>query len=155
MDPDLKRRDFFYTAVRTAALATFMPACFLKQRDAGEPVHYKQRMQAPESGPPALPPTRVYPEMPRATVSITKVRYSVYAAVRDAVQAAGGLDEIEPGQSVMIKPNMCGPAIRKKYPGPITTNPEVLRAVIRLVKERGAHVMVTFVASDAKRCRPY
>jgi uncharacterized protein (DUF362 family) len=77
--------------------------------------------------------------MERATVSIAGVRDSVYEAVREAVEAAGGLEEIEPGQRVMIKPNIVGPVV---LPDRITTNPHVVRAVIRLVKERGAHAIV-------------
>jgi uncharacterized protein (DUF362 family) len=63
----------------------------------------------------------------------------VYKAVREAVEAAGGLAEIEPGQRAFIKPNIVGPVL---LPGRITTNPHVVRAVIRLVKERGAHAIV-------------
>jgi uncharacterized protein (DUF362 family) len=53
-------------------------------------------------------------------------------AVRHAVALAGGLDFIQPGQTVLIKPNVTG-AIKN----PTTTNPEVLYAVIKLVAERG------------------
>jgi uncharacterized protein (DUF362 family) len=77
--------------------------------------------------------------MDRATVSVAGVGDSVYKAVREAVEVAGGLEEIQPGQRVMIKPNIVGALL---YPGTITTNPHVVRAVIRLVKERGAHAMV-------------
>lgn len=95
-----------------------------------------------ESGPPPLPPTRQYPPMPPATVALAGVGKSIEAAVRDAVEAAGGLAEIEPGQRVVIKPNMVstnsgGPAGTR-----VTTNPEVIRAVVRLVKERGARAVV-------------
>jgi uncharacterized protein (DUF362 family) len=91
------------------------------------------------AGPEPLPPTRIYPAMDHATVSIAGVRDSVYDAVREAVEAAGGLDEIQPGQRVMIKPNIAGALA---YPGRITTDPHIVRAVIRLVKKRGAHAMV-------------
>ena len=93
-------------------------------------------------GPQPLPPTRVYPPMDRALVSVAGVRDSIERAVREAVEAAGGLGAIDKGQRVLIKPSMVGPALGSFYPGRITTNPEVLRAVIRLVKERGAHVLV-------------
>jgi len=94
-------------------------------------------------GPDPLPPTRIYPAMPDAVVGVAGVKGSVEDAVREAVEAAGGLLEIERGQRVMIKPNITGPFVRRLYPrGPVTTNPEVVRAVIRLVKERGAHAMV-------------
>ncbi len=54
-------------------------------------------------------------------------------AVRQAVRLAGGMDFIQDGQTVLIKPNVCGAV---KNPG--TTNPEVLYATIKLVAERGA-----------------
>ncbi len=130
------------TACATAITA-MTPGCFLKQREAGEPIHFKKRMESAGLGPESLPPTRIYPDMPDALVSIVGVKDSIYKSVRESVMAAGGIDEIEAGQTVLIKPNMCGPAIRDKYPGRITTNPEVLRAVIRLVKERGASVIVS------------
>ncbi len=94
-------------------------------------------------GPEPLPPTRIYPAMPKAVVSIAGVHGSVEEAVREAVEAAGGLAEIEPGQRVMIKPNITGPILWNIYPpGRITTDLEVVQAVIRLVKERGAHPLV-------------
>jgi len=136
------RRRFVEAAMYTWAFAMMTGGCFLKQRDPGEPLHFRKRMESAGGGPDPLPPTRVYPPMPEATVSISGVRDSVEKAVREAVAAAGGLDDIESGQTVMIKPNMCGPAIGGNYPGRITTSPEVLRAVIRICRERGAKVMV-------------
>lgn len=53
-------------------------------------------------------------------------------AVRSAVSLAGGVDFIQPGQTVLIKPNVTG-ALKH----PTTTNPEVIYAVIKLVAERG------------------
>ncbi len=91
-------------------------------------------------GPGPLPPVRNYPLLPPAVVSLAMVGPSVETAVREAVEAAGGLGEIQKGQRVMIKPNVTGPSVNPRHP--ITTNPEVVRAVIRLVKERGAHPMV-------------
>lgn len=136
------RRRFMNTAIYSAGLAALSPACFLKMRDPGEPAHVKKRMNSAGGGPEPLPPTREYPSMPRAVVGMRGVQDSIEEAVREAVEAAGGLAEIERGQRVVIKPNMCGPAIGEKYPGRITTNPEVLRAVIRLVKARGAEAIV-------------
>jgi uncharacterized protein (DUF362 family) len=141
-DRELTRRYFFHTALYSVALAAATQGCFMTQRDPGEPVHLKQRMDAPKEGPEPLPKTGIYPAMPRAVVALRGVNGDIEAAVFEAVQAAGGLAEIEKGQRVMIKPNLCGPGINGKYPrGPITTNPEVLRAVIRLVKKRGAHAI--------------
>ena len=61
-------------------------------------------------------------------------------AVRQAVELAGGIDKfVKKGDRVLLKPNLLSP----KHPGrAVTTHPEVLRAVIRLVKEAGASVSV-------------
>lgn len=66
-------------------------------------------------------------------------REEIEAAVQAAVALAGGLSDIRSGQVVFIKPNVVHPFIS----GPaITTNPEVLAAVVRMVKARGATVVV-------------
>lgn len=52
-------------------------------------------------------------------------------ATRTAVRLAGGLDVVQPGQTVLVKPNVCCPS-----PHPATTSPEVLSAVLELVRER-------------------
>jgi uncharacterized protein (DUF362 family) len=67
------------------------------------------------------------------TVAIVKVS-SVDAAVARAVELAGGLNEIQAGQTVFIKPNMVSD--RQIGTGGIRTSPEVLAAVVRLVKLR-------------------
>ncbi len=55
---------------------------------------------------------------------------SMAESVRTAVNLAGGLDFIAPGQTVLVKPNLCCP-----QPHPATTSPEVLTAVLELVRE--------------------
>jgi uncharacterized protein (DUF362 family) len=57
---------------------------------------------------------------------------SLEDAVRRAVRLAGGMDFIQEGQTVLIKPNVTG-AVKS----PTTTNPEVLYATIKLAAERG------------------
>lgn len=52
-------------------------------------------------------------------------------ATRIAVEAAGGLGFIGPGDTVLVKPNACCPD-----PHPATTSPEMLSAVLALVRER-------------------
>jgi uncharacterized protein (DUF362 family) len=52
-------------------------------------------------------------------------------ATRAAVRLAGGLDFVQPGQTVLVKPNLCCPR-----PHPATTSPEVLAAVLELVRAR-------------------
>jgi uncharacterized protein (DUF362 family) len=131
-DEGQDRRWFLATLGSTAA--GLISSCGAR-RGAAEDEGYD-----PEEGPPA--PTRVYPVMPAAVVGMAGVSgpgpERIHAAVREAVMGAGGLDFLEPGQRVLIKPNLCGPAIKDKYPGRITTHPEVVRAVIRLCRERGA-----------------
>lgn len=57
---------------------------------------------------------------------------SMEDAVKLAVELSGGLDFIQPNQTILIKPNCTGGA-----KNPTTTSPEVLYAVIKLVAERG------------------
>lgn len=78
---------------------------------------------------------------PTATVGIAKSP-SIAKAVRRAVEMAGGMDFIKPGQRVLIKPNQVA-----NVPHPFTTNPEVLYEVAKLVAEAGSE---TIFVSD--RC---
>lgn len=59
---------------------------------------------------------------------------AVEAAVRRAVALAGGLDAIQPGQTVFIKPNAVHPLV-DGGPALVTSN-AVLSAMITLVRER-------------------
>ncbi len=138
------RRYFLSAGFSAAFMSAMSVGCFPKQRIKGAPVNMKSRLDSvfKDGGEECLPATGIYPDMPGATVGIRGVSDSIEKAVRETVGAAGGLDEIEPGQRVMIKPNMNGPASPKLFEGPINTHPEVVRAVIKLVKERGAHAMV-------------
>jgi len=54
----------------------------------------------------------------------------IFTMVRKAVELSGGMDFIKPGQTILIKPNA---NTADEYPG--STNPYVLRAVIKLVFE--------------------
>ncbi len=66
-------------------------------------------------------------------------RDDIAQAVQTAIDLAGGLDDIEPGQTVFIKPNVVHPFVN----GPaITTNTEVIKAIVRICKARGAIVTV-------------
>ena len=74
-------------------------------------------------------------EKPAGDVTVGVVRFQdIAAAVNRAIDLAGGLDAIQPGDSVLIKPNMtaCIPSAN----GRITTHPEVVQAVIRAVKAK-------------------
>ena len=70
----------------------------------------------------------------------------VEAAVRRAVEAAGGLSAIQPGQTVFIKPNAVG-----TVPGSngFVTSLAVLGAVVRIVKERDPGWIVVGDRSEA------
>lgn len=64
----------------------------------------------------------------------------VMSAVRRAVDLVGGISAfVNPGEQVLLKPNL----LKARPPeAAVTTHPEVVRAVIRLVHEAGAHAMV-------------
>jgi uncharacterized protein (DUF362 family) len=67
----------------------------------------------------------------RADVGIARGS-NMEEAVRKAVELAGGMDFIQEGQTVLIKPNVTG-----AVENPTTTSPEVLYAVIKLAAQRG------------------
>lgn len=74
-----------------------------------------------------------YREDGKALVSIVKGN-NLFEMVREAVTLIGGLEKIGiKGKSVLVKPNVVS-----GEPNPATTNPEVVRAVVRLLKENGA-----------------
>ncbi len=59
----------------------------------------------------------------------------VYRAVKEAVSLIGGIKRfVKPGDKVLVKPNMLSARPPEEA---ITTHPEVVRAVIRLVREAG------------------
>ncbi len=62
-------------------------------------------------------------------------------AVARAVDLSGGLEDlIRPGQTVLLKPNLLTDAEPERAK---TTHPELARAVIRLVRARGANCVVS------------
>jgi len=67
-------------------------------------------------------------------------RNRVQSAVRQAVDLLGGMGMfVKPGEQVLIKPNL----LKANRPEDVvTTHPEVVRAVIRLVQEAGGTAMV-------------
>lgn len=72
----------------------------------------------------------------KVAVGVAKAM-GVFESVKEAVKLAGGLGFIKEGGKVLIKPN-----INTGDPPPACTNPEVLLATIKLVRERGAEVIV-------------
>jgi uncharacterized protein (DUF362 family)/Pyruvate/2-oxoacid:ferredoxin oxidoreductase delta subunit len=81
---------------------------------------------------------------PSSDVSIVKCadydRERVLAAVRRSVDLLGGISGfVKPGERVLIKPNL----LKASPPeAAVTTHPEIIRAVIRLVREAGAQAWV-------------
>ncbi len=67
-------------------------------------------------------------------------RERTHAAVKRAVDLLGGMETfIRPGETVLIKPNL----LKARPPeAAVTTHPEVVRAVIRLVKNAGGIALV-------------
>jgi uncharacterized protein (DUF362 family)/Pyruvate/2-oxoacid:ferredoxin oxidoreductase delta subunit len=67
-------------------------------------------------------------------------RNLIFAAVKQAVDLLGGMRTfVKPGERVLIKPNL----LKGKAPeAAVTTHPEIVRAVIRLVREAGGEPMV-------------
>ncbi len=57
--------------------------------------------------------------------------------IREVISQTGNLDFIQPGQKVLIKPN-----VNSDDPAPGTTHPEALAEVVRLAKAKGAYVIV-------------
>lgn len=81
--------------------------------------------------------------MTSATVSITKCAdYSsgLSQSLETLLRNLGGIGAfVKPGQSVLIKPNLLSDHAPDEA---ITTHPEVVRALIRILKEHGAKVCV-------------
>lgn len=73
------------------------------------------------------------------TISIAAVAYSenIATGIDEVVKKTGDLDFILPGQKVLIKPN-----VNSDDPAPATTHPEALGEMVRLVKAKGAYVIV-------------
>ncbi len=67
----------------------------------------------------------------QALVGMAGNRDTTYSLVRKAVELAGGMDFINKGDSVLIKPNL-----NTGDPPPASTNPEVVYEVIEMIKER-------------------
>lgn len=88
------------------------------------------------------------PPAPVGDVTVGIVRKDgIGAAVNRAIELAGGLDEIQRGEKVLIKPNL---TTGHKLQTRVTTHPEVLRAVIRAVKERTEAGNIT--VAEASSC---
>jgi uncharacterized protein (DUF362 family) len=87
-----------------------------------------------DAGAPAGGDGGTAPDDGRVKVAIVRNNADLDAAVARAVQLAGGIDAIQPGQSVFIKVNAVSDR-SLDTPG-IRTSNEVMAAVVRLVKQR-------------------
>jgi len=67
-------------------------------------------------------------------------RHAVEKAVRASVEALGGIEKfVRKGQRVLLKPNLLAP---KDVSSMVTTHPEIMRAVLSLVLDAGADVVI-------------
>mgnify|MGYP006308457013 CR=1 FL=1 len=73
-----------------------------------------------------------FDDIPQGQVALTRGRSSA-EAVAKGIALMNGLTFIQPGQKVMLKPNMTGP-----MPPPDCTSCEVLMEIIRLCEGAGA-----------------
>ena len=70
----------------------------------------------------------------------TYEREKVHDAVKRAVDSLGGMAEfVKPGMKVLIKPNLLS---ARPPEDAVDTHPEVVRAVVRLVKEAGGRIIL-------------
>ena len=83
-------------------------------------------------------------EQTSSSVSIVKCadydRERAFSAIKQAVDLLGGMQTfVKPGERVLIKPNLLKAGLPDAA---VTTHPEVVRSVIRLVREAGGVAMV-------------
>jgi predicted dehydrogenase/uncharacterized protein (DUF362 family) len=79
------------------------------------------------------------------TVAILRVGDNVEATVQKSIDLLGGLNNVKTDSSVVIKPNVCYP---KNLENMVITDPRVLEATIKIMKQRTKNVLV--VESDAR-----
>lgn len=118
----ITRREFLGTTA--AGIAVYGVGCGSSDAPTAVPP-----IGAADSGPdvPAL-------EAGQSAVAIVGGTGNVEDAVRRAILLSGGLDEIQEGDTVFIKPNAVHPFVDDK-PGVVTSS-AVLSALIRIVRER-------------------
>ena len=139
--PSITRRDYLKTMGLLLASVTLPIA----SSSCATPCGSIQQEEG-QSGSPVPGPTD------EATVAMVKGGSSIEDDVRMAVTMAGELSEIEEGDTVVIKPNCVTANGSQAAPfshmedAPVATNPEVVRAVIRIVKERNNAPEKIFVA---------
>ncbi len=75
------------------------------------------------------------PSKEENAIAITKIKYDVYEAVKEALELIGDI-EVDRTNKILIKPNLSIPGY--PYLG-IGTHPEVMRGLLRYLIERGAN----------------
>jgi uncharacterized protein (DUF362 family) len=86
------------------------------------------------------------PDPPTGNITVGIVRNSnIQQMVSRAIELAGGFDEINPGDTVAIKPNLTADTFGKI----LCTHPEVIRAVIKEVKKHTAADNITVTERSA------
>ncbi|MFC1789956.1 DUF362 domain-containing protein [Patescibacteria group bacterium] len=79
----------------------------------------------------------VNPEEKKEIIAAVAYSDNISKGIGEVAQRTGNLDFIQPGQKVLIKPN-----VNSDDPAPGTTHPEALAEMIRLVKKKGAYAIV-------------
>lgn len=120
----LSRRSLFF-------LASLLAASFILFRWR---TTLKNLIFRPQAGVPSRPISpNPFVEGNRALVSLVHGE-DVQATVREAIGMIGGLEKMGVKEkTVLVKPNVVS-----GEPSPATTNPEVVRAIVNLLKEAGA-----------------
>ncbi len=84
------------------------------------------------------------PEIGEKVVAVVRCdtyeRDEVFAAVKKAIDLCGGIGAfVTPGQAILVKPNLLQGLAPDRC---VTTHPEVVRTVVRLLGEHGCHVII-------------
>jgi len=83
-------------------------------------------------------------------VSIIKIKYDIYEAVKEAIELIGGI-KVSSNSKILIKPNIFASA----YPyQAFTTNPETVKAIIEYLIEKGAKKENIKIAEDVQFGEP-
>ena len=111
-----------FSTAASAAAGTTSPTSTESTKSPAETTSQKSGSQTPKK---------------QALVGIAGSTGSLSAQVEKAVALAGGLGFIKKGSTVLIKPNF-----NTGDPNPASTNPEVIRHVIRLVKNQDPYAIL-------------
>src|SRR3990170_6651246 len=85
-------------------------------------------------------PTQIFkvtPSQQREEMVAVSYSENISLGIDEVIKRTGNLDFIQPGQKVLIKPN-----VNSDDPAPGTTHPESVAEIVRLAKAKGAYVIV-------------